>query len=60
MAPFSGDIKRILPTVYRLAVKRNHIVHGFISEYVEKTKTVVFHNSKSIRATALLRDRRSD
>jgi hypothetical protein len=43
MGPFASDIKRIVSTAYRLANKRNHIMHGYISEFVEETKTVVFH-----------------
>jgi hypothetical protein len=43
MGPFAGDIKRIVLTAKRLAGKRNHIMHGYIFEFVEETKTVVFH-----------------
>jgi hypothetical protein len=42
MAPFAGDISRIMDTADRLADKRNHIVHGFYERFSEEDQTAVF------------------
>jgi len=42
MGPFASDIRRIVSTAKRLAIKRNHIMHGYICEFVEETETVTF------------------
>jgi hypothetical protein len=43
MGPFACDISRLVRTAHRLAAKRNYIMHGFISEFVEDSETVLFH-----------------
>jgi hypothetical protein len=42
MGPFAPDIRRIVNTNKRLANKRNHIMHGYICEFIEETETVTF------------------
>jgi hypothetical protein len=42
MSPFAIDIERIMDTADRLAKQRNHIVHGFIAEFVDETRLVLF------------------
>lgn len=42
MGPFAADIERIMDTADRLAKQRNHIVHGFMAQFVEETRLVLF------------------
>lgn len=42
MGHFASDIARIMVTADRLADKRNHIVHGFYTQFSEESQTAVF------------------
>jgi hypothetical protein len=42
MGAFASDIHRVVSTAKNLADKRNHIMHGYICEFVEETETITF------------------
>jgi hypothetical protein len=50
MGHFADDIRRVMDVAGRLASRRNHIVHGHFSEFIEDTETAVFLKFKVDRS----------
>jgi len=61
LAPFADEIRSLMDESKRLAEKRNHVLHGFVSDYLKDTETLVFRkvdpmkSDKNMHAETVLR-----